>query len=239
MPGFVDIHSHILPGMDDGSQSLEESLAIAKEAEKNGINNIIATPHFGGRYGFFEYTALEELADLLNTELKLNDIDVRIHPGAENSCTPDILDWSINGKIIKLANGNHLLIDLPFNEIPIYLPEMIFRLKLLGFSIVLAHVERNTMVQSNPLVLEPLINQGVLVQVNSTSLTGLLGKAAKNSATYLAKKRKIDVIASDSHSISGRLPNFLEAFNILVKLTNEAYARKVMSHTPSLICGII
>lgn len=239
MSGFVDIHSHILPGVDDGARTIEESMQIAGEAARNGVTDIVATPHYGGRYGIFERSIVKNLVNELNFELKQYEINVKIHPGAEIFCSPDIIDLAKNREIICLSNSNYLLIDLPFNEIPFYLQEMIFQLKLIGLTVVLAHVERNTVVQSNPLVLDPLINQGALVQVNSTSISGLLGKQAKNSAVHFAKNRKIDVIASDSHSMDGRLPNFREVYGYLEKLTDRTYAQEIMMRTPSIICGIV
>lgn len=235
---FIDIHSHILPELDDGAANIEESVSLALSSLQNGVTRIIATPHFKTTYPSITHDSINKKVTELNYRLKKDDIPVKIYPGAEIFITPDIPEIADNGNLICLASSKFILLELPFNEIPLYLSSVIFDLKLRSITPVLAHVERNSEIQRNIFLLEPLINQGAITQVNSTSFTGIMGIEAKRCAFELLKKDFIGVIASDSHSWGERFPNFVEVIQILENHCGKLKAEQLFSEVPGKILSL-
>jgi protein-tyrosine phosphatase len=235
---YIDIHSHILPQIDDGANDIEESLGLARMALENGVKQIIATPHMGGRFPILSKDFIDKQVARLNSVLKEQAMDVRIYPGGEISTSMEIVDLADNGRLIRLADSDYTLIDLPFNEIPIYLSTLIFDLKLRSITPILAHVERNTEIQRDPYLLEPLLNQGAIAQVNSTSFSGILGGAARKCAIELLKRDFINVVASDSHSYGGRNPNFKETAQIVQKYVGRQKTKQLFTEIPCKILGL-
>lgn len=232
---FTDIHSHILPELDDGAQNIEESLYLARIASENGVKNIIATPHVGGRFPVLLKKEIEKKVEALNSVLGEQSIDITIYAGAENVVLPELSDWFDDGTLVTLAGSDYVLLDLPFNELPLYLPTLIFDLRLRGVTPILAHIERNTEIQRDINLVEPLINQGAVTQVNCTSFTGVLGAPSQKCALELLNKDLINVIASDSHSYGGRNPNFQEVLDIIEKKTDRIKAKQLFTEIPEKI----
>lgn len=234
----MDIHSHILPGVDDGAADIAEALAIAERAVANGVSVIAATPHFAE--GFFRPEAaviaqrLEELRSMVRTA----GLSLQVMSGAEVRISPSLLSWLKRGEVPTLGDNRFLLLELPFDCIPRQSSSVVSELAAQGITSVLAHVERNIDIQRDPAKLSDFLEQGCLVQVNSTSLTGSLGHSAQVTACTLLKTRQVHVIASDSHDAKNRYPNFKEAHRMASDVVGPAEAVRMLRDTPSMILGV-
>jgi protein-tyrosine phosphatase len=235
MKEFIDTHIHILADQDDGPLTIDESIELAKEVVANNISTIIATPHLNE--GLFNFSAEKRDKEITRLEKALSEegIDIKIYPGAEVRITIDIFDWLREGSLPTLANSRYLLLELPFDTLPIYTNELIFKLKTAGIMPILAHPERNAQIQINPSRLERLINGGCLVQVNTTSLTGKLGSLCYETAVEFLKRGWIDILASDAHEARIRGLNFKEALEIAAKYIGAAEATKLVTKNPAQI----
>lgn len=197
---MIDIHCHIMPGVDDGSKNLEESLAIFENAATSGITDIILTPHYikGTRYQY-DNENKEKLAEILREALRRAELDINVYIGNEiyiDESVPKLLD---EHKIATLAGSRYILIELPVNSEFHSAPELIFKLISSDFIPVIAHPERYIYFQKHPEKVDRYIELGCLMQGNYMSLLGKYGKKAKSTLKYLLQERKIDLLASDIH----------------------------------------
>jgi len=197
---MIDIHNHILPQVDDGARDLEESLAMAKMAEKDGIRHIIATPHL-----LDPGISREAIADktaALNEALRAGGLSVRVHPGAEIPIhLLDMPRWRIG-----LAASRFLLVEFPPDTILPGAAELFRGLIRQGHKIIIAHPERNLAAMQKPERLLDLLEPGVSVQITAGSLTGDMGKTAQSLARHLLSLQQVAYIASDAHNAHTRPP---------------------------------
>ncbi len=233
--GYVDIHSHILPGVDDGPATVDDSIALAKEAVANGLTDVVATPHLNLDLFPFSLSACQKALRHLKEALAGENIPLEIHLGAEVKVDPTIIEGLKAKEIPTLAGGKYVLIEIPFDIIPAFTRELIFEIQLLGLVPVLAHPERNNRIQDNPDLLRPFIDSGCWTQINSTSVTGYLGQASQDCAFQLLAKGWVNVIASDSHEAGNRGPNFKNAVALAAKYTGVRNAQKLVRENPAQV----
>jgi protein-tyrosine phosphatase len=202
---MIDLHSHILRGIDDGARSLEDSLEIARAAVADGITLIAGTPHVRDDWptdaGVMEYRVHE-----LNAELAQARIPLEVRSGGELA-----LEWLARLPIDELrrfglgGNPRYLLVETPYHGWPLALPDLLFSLRAQGITPVLAHPERNAEVQAHPERLVQLVEGGVLVQVTAASLDGrAVGKRPQECARRLIADGVVHMLASDAHHASVR-----------------------------------
>jgi protein-tyrosine phosphatase len=239
MTDFIDTHIHILADLDDGPLTLEESIELAREVQANNISTVIATPHLNE--GLFNFSAEKRDEEIIRLKKALLEegIGIKVYPGAEVRITINIFDWLREEKLPTLANSQYLLLELPFDSLPIYTNELIFKLKTAGIVPILAHPERNAQIQINPSRLEKLINGGCLVQVNTSSLTGELGSLCYETAIEFLKRGWINILASDAHEARVRGPNFKEALEIAAKYIGIERATELVTKNPAQILNKI
>lgn len=196
---MIDVHTHIIPKIDDGAKSFEESYAMLLEAIKAGFTDIIATSHYIEDY--YETDSLNRNAwiEAMNKVLKENGISLKLHCGNEIYITPNLIKLIKEKKASTLANSKYVLFELPMNNNIMYLNEMVFEIKSLGMIPVIAHPERYAVVQENPNMLMNLIKQGVLFQGNYASIIGKYGNYAKNTIKKLLKANMIHFLGTDCH----------------------------------------
>ncbi|KOO51982.1 tyrosine-protein phosphatase [Viridibacillus arvi] len=196
---LVDIHNHILPGLDDGPKSIEEAVLLAENAVSNGITHIIATPHHhDGKY-MNPSSVVEEAVVNLNKELDERLIPLEILPGQETHIYNTLIA-DLNNDLITLANsGKYILIELPINHIPPFTFDILFQIQLKGFIPIIVHPERNMVFRKDKQKLYDLVNKGTLVQVTASSLIGVNGRAIKKYIKYLIKHNIVHFISSDAH----------------------------------------
>lgn len=213
---MIDIHCHILPGVDDGAQTFEDSILMAKEAVSQGIDIIVATPHHhNGRY-INEKENIIELVEKLNERLLEERIPITILPGQESRIYGEVLEDYLTNKVLTLNNTHkYILIEFPSNQIPRFTEQLFFDVQANGLTPVIVHPERNSILMKNPHLLYKFVSQGALTQVTAASLVGQFGKKIKKFSFDLIDSNLVHVLASDAHNVSGRNFNMKEAEDII------------------------
>lgn len=221
---YADIHCHILPGLDDGAKDSETALDMAKTACLNGTGHIIASPHviIGSVKQNREY--VRESINTLTRQLQDKGLNLTIYPGCEIFICPDLPDLYEKGLIFTLNDSCYMLIELPMLEIPSYTEDVLYGLQLKGIVPIIAHPERNQVLQRDLRFLQKAVGRGILAQVNSGSITGLYGKAAKRTALKMIEANYIHFVASDAHTNRTRTTNLRKAAKIVLEL----FGRTVM-----------
>jgi protein-tyrosine phosphatase len=195
----IDLHSHILAGVDDGARDLAESLAILRAAASEGIATVAATPHVRDDYPTSPDT-MERLVTELHAEIEREHIPVDVLPGAELALrqASELSDADLR-RFGLAGNPSVLLLEFPYVSWPLGLENLVLRLRQRGFRPVLAHPERNPEVQSEPGRLAPLVAAGALVQLTAASIDGRLGRAVRNCSRRILDLELGHLVASDAH----------------------------------------
>ena len=220
---MIDIHCHILPEVDDGSRSLNESIEMAMIAKEQGITKIVNTSHY---HPDFRYKKGEELLKELedfNNVLKENMIDIEVVIGNEIYYTKDLIKEIDELDFYTLNNSRYILIELPPTNFPKDLCNIVYELKEKNYIPVFAHVERNREVQENPELIYEVINAGAIIQVNSHSILGKSGKELQKVCNTLLNRNMVHVVGTDAHSSKRRTPIFLDAY----KYVSEKYSKEM------------
>jgi protein-tyrosine phosphatase len=203
---MVDIHCHIIPGIDDGAKDMDMSIDMIKCAQDDGTSTMIATPHYCS--GVFEnqFSDICLKVDELNQEIQKNGLLVNVLPGQEVLLSKDTIELYKAGEINGLNKSRYMLIELPFDRMPNYTLEVIYELRILGIVPILAHPERYEFIIQDLTKINEFIEEGCLFQINSHSISGMFGKAVKKTADHLLANRVCHFIASDAHSNRNRRP---------------------------------
>ena len=220
---MIDIHCHILPEVDDGSRSLNESIEMAMIAKEQGITKIVNTSHY---HPDFRYKKGEELLKELedfNNVLKENMIDIEVLIGNEIYYTKDLIKEIDELDFYTLNNSRYILIELPPTNFPKDLCNKVYELKEKNYIPVFAHVERYREVQENPELIYEVINAGAIIQVNSHSILGKSGKELQKVCNTLLNRNMVHVVGTDAHSSKRRTPIFLDAY----KYVSEKYSKEM------------
>lgn len=216
-----DIHSHILFSMDDGSKDLEESLEILKKAEKEGITDIMLTPHYirSSNFSANNYDKVTR-TNMLIQEVQKEGLKINLYLGNEVYIDDDILSLIKTGEIATLNGSRYILIELPFMNQVQNLKEIIFEIVRHGYIPIIAHPERYHFVQKNPDILEEYLEMGALFQGNYQSLWKRYGKKARKTLKILLKKDRIQFLASDIHKQTEKY-NSKKLYRKVLKLTKN------------------
>lgn len=233
---MIDIHSHILPGLDDGAPDLKTALKMAKMAEKDGITGMIATPHsYDGNYNCSREEILEA-CDKFNHELKKESFTLKVYPGAEIRLIPELLEMYKRDELLTIGNlGKAILLELPERFIPEAIIRFVNKLGENGLQVILAHPERNSTIQNNYQVLDELIYAGATVQITAGSLTGKFGRPTKLFTEQLLKGQKVQHLATDSHALRGRAPIMSKAVKTMKKIIGIENATMILDQNKNLI----
>jgi protein-tyrosine phosphatase len=215
----IDLHLHILPGLDDGAPSIDVSAAMLERSAQLGFRELVATPHLTEplsdarrAHAVDALIAVRELATRL-------DVDVRL--GYEILLTPDLPERLAGGEQSRLSGSQAVLVELPFVAWPNHTADTVFALQAEGFRPVLAHAERYLAVQEVPSLAIALAERGIVLQLTIGSVAGLFGKAARVTAEALLRAGAIGVVATDAHSAGHRYVSVDEGLARLRKLVNE------------------
>jgi protein-tyrosine phosphatase len=212
---MIDIHSHILPKVDDGADSFEESIQIARAAVSEGITTIIATPHHqNGKYINNKQSILEKVEEL-NLFLKKEDVPLSILPGQETRIHGDLLIELENDLILPLNHTNYVFIELPSGHVPRYTEQMLFDIQMKGLTPIIVHPERNSEIIENPDLLYKLVSKGALTQITASSITGHFGKNIKKFTLQLIEAQLTHFLASDVHSLKNRPFRMADGYGVL------------------------
>lgn len=199
---LIDIHTHILPGIDDGSNSLETSLSLLASADEIGIRAAFATPHlyFYNRAQELYSTALQGL-DQLRQAAAQKSVRIQIQLGFEVFLQPNLPEMPDLGRFTLGQKGEYLLVELALGQIPNFVEKTCFDLILGGITPILAHPERNLVSSSQLSTLERLVRQGVKLQIEAASLLGQNGQKLKKAGQLLLQRELVSFVASDAHNL--------------------------------------
>ena len=229
---MIDLHSHVLPGVDDGPPSLGGSLEMLRAAAEDGITRIAATPHVRDDYPT-EPGTMERLVDEVNAAARDEGIPVEVLRGGELALeAAAAADDETLRRFGLGGNPSALLLEFPYRGWPLELRDLVFRLEARGFRIVLAHPERNADVQEEPERLRPIVDAGVLVQLTAASVDGRLGRAPAAASRALLDARLAHLIASDAHAPAVRAIGMTAAAEAVA---DEPLARWLTHDVPAAV----
>lgn len=232
---MIDIHTHILPFVDDGAKDMETSLEMAKIAASEGIKYIFATPHYIENEGYNDKNKNSEILEELNIKLKENDIDIEVILGNEVYITPEIIELIESEKVSLLGESKYLLMELPMFEIPMYLEDIIYELKLKGITPIIAHPERYREVKNDSNILKKYIELGALTQLNLGSLIGYYGEDIEDTAKILVEHNMIHFVGTDAHSRTRRPPTAKKALEVLKGIISAQKVNDLIYNNPMKI----
>lgn len=233
----IDIHNHILPGIDDGPQTEDEALELAKQAAANGITHIIATPHH--QNGIYNNNAsnIQYLVHQLNQHLTSRSIPITILEGMEIRLHENLLSELPDSLLSLAGSKKYMLIELPKNHIPHFTATIFFEMQLRGYIPIIAHPERNTVIRNDPNQLFELVNRGALVQVNASSIIGGRGRDLRKFSLQLCKNHLVHFIASDAHHITKRPFLLPAAYAYLQRKLSPDYVDYVKQNAQHVLNG--
>ncbi len=234
---MVDIHAHILPGIDDGSANLKISLEMSKMAVKSGVGIIAATPHssaFGHHNNFWGEKFEQRVTDFRKA-LEENKIPLKIVPGMEIFGTPEVPELLEEGRMIGLNGSKYPLIDFPFNDYADEATDILFDVLSMGMRPVVAHPERYIYVQSDPKILNQWTRMGCLLQINKGSLLGRFGRNEQDLSFALIERGFAFAVASDAHSSVMRTTWMSEARALVEEEFSKDIAKAIFESNPMKI----
>ena len=234
---MIDIHTHILPGIDDGARDLGDTLAMAEIAVKNGVTDMIATPHFNIPRGFENYVGEEywQVFHLAQEAIAQEGIPLNLYPGMEVYTIEEVPQLLKAGKLMTLNKSRYLLMEFAFGGDPDFADQMLRRTAAEGIVPVIAHIERDHFVQAIPGIAEEWKDRGYVIQCNKGSFQGRFGREEERLAYHLMDRQLVDVIASDTHRPYRRTPNLWEVYDQLAMEYPESWLDELFTENPERI----
>lgn len=232
---FVDIHCHLLPGLDDGPSVLDEALDMAEMAVADGIGTIIATPHQLGNFAKNAGTTIRLAADKFQQLLDQRRVPLRVLPGADVRIEPDLVRKIRSGEVLTLGDRRrHVLLELP-HDVYVPLDRLLSELKAAGVIGVLSHPERNRGLLNQPAVLRPLVERGCLLQVTAASLIGSFGSVVQTFSESLIAQGLVHFVSTDAHGTNVRPPMLRAAFQRVIELSGRETAVDLCCRHPAAV----
>ncbi len=233
--GFVDIHCHLLPGIDDGSPDWETSLAMARMAVADGTRTIIVTPHQLGNFSQNRGDSIRQLTGQLQEVLRQHKIPLEIMPGADVRIEDNMLELLGSGEVLSLGDKRqHVLLELP-HELYFPLESLLTELNRRGMTGILSHPERNHGILREPALLPALVDAGCLMQVTAGSLMGTFGRQSQQLAEWMLGQGLVHLLASDAHGIKSRRPLLGRALERVASLVDQKTAIDLCARNPALV----
>jgi protein-tyrosine phosphatase len=232
---MIDTHCHILPDLDDGPADWEESLLFARMLAAEGVTAVIATPHQLGCFSDVWVDQIRLKTSQLNSLLVENQIELTVYPGAEVRLDGQIPRFLRQGKLMTLADGGrYLLLELP-SEIAVDISALLDGLAGSGLSVVLAHAERNLYLHRQPQLLSRWVEQGLLLQVTASGLSGQWGPEIMDFGWYMVLSGMAHLVASDAHDTSTRQPRMVATFRQIQSRLGSGLANRLLLDNPACI----
>ena len=200
---MIDIHTHIIHAVDDGSDTIEESVAILKSAEENGVTDIILTPHYIEVQEYDKEKVQQHFAQL-QQETKKQNLKVKLHLGNEVAVYGNIVQILEDKNITTLSSSKYMLVEFPMNTDVSYVIDTIYEMRLKGLVPIIAHPERCECFRIHYERIKEAVSEGALIQCNTGSLIGLYGNTAKKIVKKLLKEGLVHFLATDTHSIKNK-----------------------------------
>ncbi|SDX26681.1 tyrosine-protein phosphatase [Paenibacillus sp. CF384] len=232
---MIDIHTHILPGIDDGAADMEEALDLARAAVSDGITGLIATPHHAnGRY-MNDAAFTHQQVELLRERLVTEQISLDLYVGQEIRIHSDMFEALSAGELTTLAGSRYILLEMPSSSVPKRMLEYIHEFTIMGIRPIIAHPERNAEVVQNPSKLREMVDAGAYGQVTTHSLLGGFGKQIERSAWQLCQEGLIHTLSSDAHHVVRRGYRLQEAYKRVREELGENFEQCYRQNAESII----
>lgn len=235
---MIDLHSHILPGVDDGAQTLEDSLEMARKAISQGITHLMCTPHHNnGKYNNPADKIIQDVA-ALQQELDQRGLDLTLLEGQEVRLTEYLLTAIKREEILFTDLDNtYLLIEFPTNEIPIYAEQVFYHLLSQGHVPVIVHPERNAVFREEPNRLVSFLEMGTLTQLTAPSIVGIFGSEIQKTARLMLEHQMLYMVASDAHNLRHRTFLMKEAYEEIQKIGGREMVAAMQQMAKDLVNG--
>jgi protein-tyrosine phosphatase len=234
---FVDIHCHLLPGLDDGAPSLDDALVMAEMAVADGIGTIIATPHQLDTHWRTSGETIRQAAARFQQDLDRRKLPLRVLPGGDVRVEPELMRKIRTGEVLTLADRRrHVLLELP-HAVYVPLDRLLDELGSAGVVVVLSHPERNRGILAQPGVLRPLVERGCLLQLTAGSLTGEFGSHVQRFAESLVQQGLVHFLATDAHGTKARPPVMRPAFERVADLAGRETALDLCCRHPAAVAA--
>ena len=232
---MLDLHCHILPGIDDGAKDLDTSLRMLNIAKNNGTQGIVATPHVIEGKWLPSWEKIVSECELLNIAAHKNGLNIPIYPAAEVAVHWDILNLAAGPGPYCINGGRYMLVELPAIDLPAFTEDFFFALQARGITPILAHPERHPVISRQIKLLAEWIGRGVMVQVNGGSVTGSMGERAMQAAEQLLISNMVHCVGSDAHSARHRNPSLTSTAEKLKEMVGRETTHRLLVETPNKI----
>ena len=232
---MIDIHSHILYGLDDGAKDLEETVKMLHIAAKDGIKKMIATPHYIYGSNQYDINQLNNRLHKVQSLIQEEELDLVLYSGNELYMDYNLSSNLQQGHCLTLADTDYVLVEFPMNTIPDYTENVLYSFFENGYRVILAHPERYIPVQNDPETLYQFIEMGCLVQVNALSITGETGARIKGISKRFIEKNWVHFVAGDSHSPRVRAPKLRLAYEQVTEWVGKKKADELFVHNAELL----
>ena len=232
---MIDVHSHILPNIDDGSRSIEETFNLIKEAKEAGFEGIVCTSHYMENYYETNRPEREVWINAIHENLENKNIDMNLYLGNEIYMSDNIIELLEDGKATTMNDTSYVLFELPMNAEPMNLYDMVYEMQQYKIVPILAHPERYSFVQTDPELIYDLIDKGVLMQANYGSIIGQYGKKAQMRVQKFLENNMIHMLGTDVHRQNTIYPKIPEIILELKSLIGEEKVKELTTINPELV----
>ncbi len=234
---MIDIHSHLLYGVDDGPETIEESIEMLKDAKEQGINGIILTPHY--RRGMFAYPNEEIEEHFAKLKKSAKEIGIELYLGTEFHVNSSIIEYLKEGRCKTLADTEYVLAEYKHDSEYSYIKASIEDLLFHGYIPIIAHVERYECLREKPEHIHTLRDMGAMIQVNADAILGMNGFRTKGIVKKFLKNGMVDFVASDSHGIRERGNNLGKCRDYLYKKYDNDYVDEILEKNAQMIIALV
>lgn len=232
---MIDIHCHVLPGVDDGATDMDKSLEMLRFAYDEGIDDIIATPHYHGGYMECKIDTIKDRFEILKKLASKDDKAgrVRLYLGCEIYYYPSVVEWLEKGQVATMAGSDYVLLEFGFTSEVRDIFEGVTNVVNAGYLPIVAHAERYDKLVGNVDAVEDLVSRGAYIQINSEVLRG--GFRTKRFAKKLLKNHMVHFLATDAHGIRHRRPEMADAAEYIAKHYGEDYCLELIEGNPAKV----
>ena len=234
---MIDFHTHILPNIDDGSRSIDETFNLIKEAKNVGFEGIISTSHYMENYYETDKPEREVWINAIYENLQAKNIDIRLYLGNEIYISENLIELLEKGKASTINDTSYVLFEMPLNEEPMNLYDIVYQMIQYKLVPILAHPERYSYIQKEPDLVYDLVQKGVLMQANYGSIIGQYGEKAQFIVKTLLENNLIHFLGSDVHRQNTIYPKIPECLSEINSIIGEEKLQELTTENPKLALG--
>lgn len=237
MSGFIDIHTHILPGVDDGAANMQEACRLARMAQQDGTKVLFLTPHYRGEHGDYSPQRLQEIFSQLRERAAREVPDIQLYLGTEIYFHGEVPEKLLQGALLSMGGSDFVLLEFGRQASKSQILMGVSETLRYGFTPIIAHAERCEIFRTYPAFMDEVRNLGAYIQINADSIMGVYGFCVKRFCHKLLKGRKVHFVASDAHNDQSRPPLLNKCFLRVCKKYGEDYAAQVFFENARSITG--